>query len=359
MSIGNLFNPKSIALIGASRDEKSVGYGILKNLAMGCVIKCRYCRPFGGKIFPVNPNADEILGMKCYKSILEIKEPVDMAIIAVPTRIAEQQVRLCIRKKVRSVIIVSAGFSETGEKGKRLQEKIALMLKKVKISFLGPNCLGVIRTSNHLNASFAPSIRPKGHIAFVSQSGALADSIIDWAIGERYGFSSIVSVGNAAGKDTSDFIEYFGNDNETKVITIYLEGLKDGRKFMKIAGEVSKKKPIVAVKAGKTPEGSMAVSSHTGNLAGDYEAYMAAFRQSGVIVAESVEEMFDIAKALATQPVPKSNSIAIVTNGGGPGVLCADYCTEFGVKLAGIDKKTINELEKSGRSEERRVGKES
>ena len=224
-----LFNPKSIAVIGASRDEKSAGHGILKSLVQGCVMKCKYCIPFKGRILPVNPNAKEILGLKCYSSIKDIRGQIDMAIIAVPASIVEKEVDICIKKEVKAVIIISAGFSETGEEGVILQERIALKLQKSNICFLGPNCLGIIRTRTHLNASFAPSMPPQGSIAFISQSGGLADSIIDWSIGERYGFSAIVSVGNAAGMDISDFIEYFGSDKETKVITVYIEGLKSGK----------------------------------------------------------------------------------------------------------------------------------
>ncbi len=348
MSIKHIFNPKSISVIGASRDPKSVGYGILKNLVKGCVLRCKYCSPFIGKVFAVNPFAEEILGIRCEKSILNIKDKIDIAIIATPVAIVENQVNLCIKKGVNGVIIVSAGFSEIGERGKRLQDKIVNRLRKAKITLIGPNCLGIIRTSTHLNASFAPSMPPKGDIAFISQSGALIDSIIDWAIEERYGLSSIVSLGNSADKDASDFIEYFGKDKETKVITVYMEGLKDGKKFLNVSSRIGKKKPIIVVKAGRTMHGAKAVSSHTGSLAGDYEVYKSAFKQARVILTESIEEMFDLAKALSTQPIPKKNSIAIITNGGGAGVLCADYCAEFGVKLAEIDKNTIEELNKSG-----------
>lgn len=348
MSLKEIFNPRSIAVIGASRDEKSAGNGIMQNLVKGGVMKFKYSYPFKGAIYPVNPNADKILGLRCYKSISDISGKVSIAIIVVPARIVEAQIDLCIKKKVKGIIIISSGFSESGGDGKLVQDRITAKLRKNKIGLIGPNCLGIIRTANHLNASFAPSTPPKGNIAFISQSGALADSIIDWAIEERYGFSSIVSVGNAASLGISDFIDYFGTDPETKVITVYLEGLNDGREFIRAASRVSRTKPIIVIKSGKTVSGKKAISSHTGSLAGDYEVYKAAFRQSNVILAESVEEMFDIAKAFATQPIPKKNSIAIVTNGGGPGVLCADYCTEFGVSLVQLDKKTITDLENSG-----------
>lgn len=349
MNPQSLFDPKSIAVIGASRDEKSVGYGILKNLAQGCVMQCNYCMPFGGKVFPVNPNATSLLGLRSFPSLKEIQEKVDLAIIALPAAIVERAVDQCIQKKVKAVIIISAGFSEIGKKGALLQQRIARKLMKSGICLLGPNCLGIVRTSNHLNASFAPSMPPRGSVAFISQSGGLADSVIDWSIGQRYGFSSIVSVGNAAGMDLCDFIEYFGNDKETKVITLYIEGLISGKKFMDTASRVSKKKPIIVIKAGKTEKGTKAVSSHTGSLAGDYEVYKAAFGQCGVMIAESVEEMFDVAKALSTQPIPKKNAIAIITNGGGPGVLCADYCTEFGVDLVTLDQDTVRELLETGK----------
>ncbi|HZX44807.1 MAG TPA: CoA-binding protein [Candidatus Nanoarchaeia archaeon] len=345
MALNDLFNPKSVAVIGASRDTKSAGYGILKNLVEGSFLKCRYGKPFGGKVYAINPNADEILGKNCFPSIARISEPIDLAIIALPVKIVEKEVDNCIKKKVKSIILISTGFAEIGKEGKAIQDRIAGKLKKRKIDLLGPNCLGIIRTSTHLNATFAPSMPPPGKIAFISQSGALANSVIDWAIEERYGFSSIVSIGNQADKDIPDFIEYFARDEETKVITLYIEGLKDGKKFLNIAKKA--KKPIIAIKSGKTAHGKSAVSSHTGSLAGDYEVYQAAFKQAGVILAESVEEMFDIAKALASQPIPTKNAIAIVTNGGGPGVLCADYCSENGVNLITLEKNTIKELESS------------
>ncbi|MBI2545556.1 CoA-binding protein [Candidatus Woesearchaeota archaeon] len=346
--LSSLFNPRTIALIGASRDPKSVGYGLAKNLLEGCVMRCRYCAPFLGKVFLVNPFADKILGASCHRILAQVKEQIDLAIIATPAPLVEDQVDACIKKRVKGVIIISAGFAEFSAQGRESQERIVKKLRRAKIPLIGPNCLGIIRTSTHLNASFAPSMPPKGNVAFVSQSGALADSIIDWAIEESYGFSSIVSLGNSADRDVSDFIEYFAEDLETKVIALYIESIRDGRRFLKVAGSVSKKKPIIVLKAGKTLRGVKAISSHTGNLAGDYDIYKAAFRQAGVVLAESVEEMFDIAKVFATQPVPKKNAIAIVTNGGGPGVLCADYCSEFGINLVELDKATIKELDRSG-----------
>jgi len=265
-----------------------------------------------------------------------------------PAKIVYSIVKECIQKKVRGIIIISAGFAELNGEGKKLQDKIVEDLKKAKIPLIGPNCLGIIRPSVNLNASFAPSMPPKGKIAFISQSGAIADSIIDWAIERRYGFSVLVSYGNRADLDVYDFLEWLEKDPETKAIALYIEGIKEGKKFMDVASKVSKKKPIIALKAGRTEQGSTAISSHTGSLAGSYEIYKAAFKQSGVMIAETIEDLFDLAKALANQPVCKENAVAIVTNGGGCGVLCADYCSELGVNLVDLKKSTLTKLEKTG-----------
>jgi len=349
MNLDRIFNPRTVALIGASRDAGSVGYGILKNLVKGCVFASEYCKAFKGKIFAVNPNADKILDLKCYKNIKDIEEDIDLAVIAVPARFVAKVLKDCVSKKVGGVIVISAGFAELGEKGKKMQEEIASIARKAKIPMIGPNCLGVIRPLINLNASFAPSMPPKGKIAFISQSGALADSIIDWAIAERYGFSALVSYGNKAMLDCYDFLEWLEKDEETKAIALYIEGVNDGRRFMEIAKRVSKKKPIVVLKAGRTEKGIHAIASHTGSLAGSYEIYKAAFKQSNVFVANTVEELFDIAKAFANQPSCKKNAVGIVTNGGGCGVLCADFCEELGVNVVELKKSTVNKLDKSGK----------
>lgn len=346
-NLNQIFKPKSIAIIGASRDPDSVGQSVLRNLVKGCVFECEYCRPFLGKVYPINPFAEEILGIKCYKNINDIKDKVDLAIICVPAKFVLKVVKDCVKKRVKGVIIISSGFAETGKKGRKLQDKIVKVLRKANTPLIGPNCLGIIRPSSNLNASFAPSMPPQGNITFISQSGALADSIIDWAIKERYGFSTVVSYGNRADLDVHDFIKYFAADKETRAITLYLESVEDGKGFMKIAKKVTKKKPILALKAGKTSHGKKAIASHTGSLAGDYKVYEAAFKQSGIMVADTVEELFDNAKALANQPACKRNAVAIITNGGGCGVLAADYCEELGIKLVELKKSTIKKLDKS------------
>ena len=349
MKLDPIFNPKGIAVIGASRDPASVGYGILKNLIKGCVFENEYCKPFKGRIYAVNPNADEILGITSFPKITDIKEDVDLAIIAVPAKLVPIVMKDCAEKKVKGIITISAGFAELGDEGKKLQEQIKEIAQKANIPLIGPNCLGVIRPSANLNASFAPSMPPEGNIAFVSQSGAIADSIIDWAIENRYGFSTIISYGNRADLDVHDFLEYLAEDEETKAIALYVEGIDDGKRFMEIASKVSKTKPIVILKAGRTEKGSHAIASHTGSLAGTYEIYNTAFKQSNVIIADTIEELFDISKALADQPPCKENAVAIVTNGGGCGVLAADHCSELGINIPELKASTIKKLDATGK----------
>ncbi len=331
-----VFNPRSIAVIGASSEINSVGWGLVKNTLEGKRKR---------KIFAVNPYRKKVLGIKCLPSIKSIKGLVDLALIAVPAKIVPRVVKECCQKKVGGIVIISAGFAEKDKKGRILQEKVKNITQKASIPLIGPNCLGVIRPAINLNASFASASPKKGEIGFISQSGALIDSIIDQSLLESYGFSSIISYGNQADLSLSDFLEWLGENKETKVITLYLEGLKDGRRFLKIASRVSKLKPIVVIKAGRTEIGKKAISSHTASLAGDYQIYKAAFHQSGLVEVETLEELFDTAKALAWQPRIK-NGIAIITNGGGCGVLLADYCQELSIKLPKLKKRTIQKIEK-------------
>lgn len=347
--LNGLFRPKSIALIGASRDPTSVGQGILKSLIDGSFFKTENAKPFKGKVYPINPNADEVLGIKCYKSISDIKEKIDLAIIAIPAKYVPGTLELCGQKKVPFAIIISAGFKEVGHEGQLLEEQILITSKKYDIRLVGPNCLGIVSPCNNMNASFGVATPPCGDIAFISQSGAIADSVIDWAIENRYGFSHIISLGNSADLDVSDFLEYLGQDQGTNAIAIYSEGIRDGQKFMRIAKVVSKKKPIIILKSGKTTSGAKAAASHTGSLAGSYEAYLAAFKQCGVTVANNVEELFDYAKTLAQMPICKNEGIVIVTNAGGVGVLTTDYCETYKVKLAELKNESLFALDMSGK----------
>ncbi|MBI3036331.1 acetate--CoA ligase family protein [Candidatus Woesearchaeota archaeon] len=347
-AVTKFFTPTSVAVIGASRHAESVGQSIMRNLTLGCVHRCEYCRPFLGKLFPVNPFATEILGFKCYPSVSSIPEDVDMAIVAVPHAIVMKAVDDCIKKKVKSAIIISSGFGEFNEEGRRLQAKMTDKLKKARIPMLGPNCLGIVRPAHNLNASFGPSMPPKGSVAFVSQSGALADSIIDWSIQARYGFSAIVSYGNKAMLDCYDFFDFFANDEETRSVAIYIEGVNNGRAFFEKLRQLVIKKPVVVLKGGRTSSGTSAAATHTASLAGDAKVFEAAVRQTGAVIADTVEELFDLAKVLAEQPVCSGNGIGIVTNGGGCGVICSDYCDELGVKLPQLSKDVLKAFDKSG-----------
>ncbi len=336
-AIDNLFNPRSVAVIGASRHPGKVGYAVLYNLVYG---------GYGGKIFPINPNADEILGLQCYPSALKVPEEIDLAVITVPNRLVPEVMEQLGQKGVPTAIIISAGFKETGGEGVKLEREVVKIAKKHGIRFLGPNCFGVIDTWNSLNTTFSAQSPLKGHIAFISQSGALCISILNQGIMEKIGFSKFINLGNKADIDETDLIEYLGNDPKTKVITLYLEDIRDGRKFVKVAREVVKKKPILVIKSGRTEEGGRAVSSHTGSLAGMDIAYETAFKQTGVMRAYRIDELFDAAEAFARVPLPKSENIAIITNGGGVGVLLADAASLNGLKFARFTQKTIEELHK-------------
>lgn len=327
-----IFNPKSIALIGASDELGTVGLGLAENLLEGKELR---------KIYFVNPKRKEVLGIKCFDSILDIKEKIDLVIIAVPSKIVKNIVFDCCEKKVGSIIVISSGFKEAGKI--KEEEEIRDIARKYKIPLIGPNCLGIINPSINLNASFAPITPKKGNIAFLSQSGALLDSVVDK---NKLGFSKVISYGNEADMDLNDFIEYLKTDIETKVISIYFEGIKDGRRFMRVAKEVSKIKPIVAIKSGRSDKGKEAVGTHTGTLAGDYSVYQTAMKQSGVILVDTLEELFDVSLSLSSLPKCE-NGIGIVTNGGGLGVLAVDYCSEMGIEIPSLSKTTISSLEKN------------
>ncbi|NYZ77799.1 CoA-binding protein [Candidatus Micrarchaeota archaeon] len=352
-AISVLMNPRSIAVIGASRDPDSVGHGVLLSLLNGCVRKNGECKSFGGRVYAVNPNADEILGVKCFPTVQAIPEPVDVAVIAVPAKIVPNVMRSCAAKKIRVAVVISAGFAELGvdSEGAVLQKQVLEIARRNGIRVLGPNVLGLLRPPTGLNASFAPSAPPSGGIAFVTQSGALADSEIDVALRERHGFSAIVSLGNQADFDASDFIEWFSRDGETKSIAVYLEGLRagEGRKFLRAARNAAKKKPVIVLKGGRSVEGARAVSSHTAVLAGSPKVFDSVLAQAGCIRAEGFEDLFDLTNALALQPRAKQNAVAVVTNGGGAGVLCADYAREFGLNLVPLRRETIEKIDASGK----------
>ena len=339
--LDSFFKPKSVAIIGASHDREKLGSIILWN----------FIENFDGKIYPINPNTAPIFNKKVYSSINKVPGKVDLAIIVVPAQIVPNVLKQCIKKRVKSVIVITAGFSEIGREGKLLEEKCKKIIKKSKIRLLGVNCIGVYDPYTNVDTLFLSRERcgrpKKGNIAFITQSGAVGSTILDWLSEQNIGISKFVSYGNATDINETDLIKYLGKDKKTKVITVYLEGIKgNAREFMDVCLKVSKKKPIIILKAGKTKKGTEAVSSHTGSLAGSGRIYSAAFKQVGVIEANSWEELFDFAKAFSTQNIPKGNKIAVITDGGGFGVLTADAAEKQGLNLAKPSQKLKKKISK-------------
>ncbi len=327
-----LFDPKSVAVIGASPKEGKVGNTILKNLLQG----------FEGQLYPINPSYDDILDIKCYPSIQDAP-PADLAIIAIPAEGVVDAVKQCGKKGTKNVVVISAGFKETGKEGSMLERNVVRAAERYDVNLVGPNCLGIINTHLNLNATFSRTIPPRGDVAFLSQSGAFILAIIDWAVSQNIGFSKIVSLGNEAVLDESDFIEWLAKDKQTKAIIVYLEGIKNGRRFIKVARKVSKQKPIIVMKSGKTDAGARAASSHTGSIAGSYTAFQAAFQQSKVVQANSIEEIFDYSMVLSSVQDFKGK-VGIITNSGGPGVMAADAIDDFDLELANFHKETLKKL---------------
>ena len=334
-SLSLFFRPSSVAVIGASRDPEKLGYAVLANLKDG---------GFSGALYPVNPKAEEILGLKAYPTVLDIPGPVDLAVIVIPYPLVPEALRQCGEKGVPAAVVISAGFREAGREGLERELELVQIARQYHIRLIGPNCLGVIDTHTPLNATFAAGMPPGGPIAFMSQSGALGTAVLDMALAGRIGFSRFVSLGNKADVNEVDLLEAWEDDPGSRVILAYIEGLPDGQKFMEVARRVTRKKPVVAVKSGVTRSGARAVSSHTGSLAGSEAAYHAAFRQAGVIRAESMEHLFDLALAFAYQPLPRGDRIAIVTNAGGPGILATDALEHAGLQLARFRPETVQAL---------------
>jgi acetyltransferase len=329
------FTPDSVAVIGASRDEEKLGYAVLHNIQKA---------GFPGQLYPVNPKADEILGLPAYPSVLEIPDPVDLAIIVIPQKYVLGALEECGQKGIPSVVIISAGFREAGREGLEAELKLVEIAEDYGIRLIGPNCLGVINTSSPLNATFATDIPPAGPMAFMSQSGALGTAVLDMAMAGHIGFSKFVSLGNKADVSEIDLLEAWGQDPESRVILIYVEGVPNGQEFIRVAKRVTRDKPVVAIKSGVTASGSRAVSSHTGSLAGSEAAYKAAFNQAGIIRATSMEALFDYARAFAYQPLLMGDNIAIVTNAGGPGILATDALEHHGLEIPRLSGETTEAL---------------
>ena len=335
-NLDRIFNPQSVAIIGASDVEGSVGYLIVKNFTQ---------LGYAGKYYFVNIRKPEIFGVKTYKSVDKISEPIDLAIIATPAKTVQEVMEQCGKAHVKGAIIVSAGFKETGPEGVDLEKAVQETAKKYGIRVIGPNCIGVIRPRINLNASFLDKMPKSGNIAFLSQSGALGSAILDWAIHENIGLSNFVSVGSMVDVDFGDLIDYFGSDPKTKSIIMYVEGITDARKFMSAARHFSRTKPIIVVKAGKYPESSRAAASHTGSVSGDDDIYDAAFKRAGIVRVEDINDLFNAAQVLGTQPLPKGLRLAIITNAGGAGVMATDALIARGGKLAKLSDKTMDLLD--------------
>jgi acetyltransferase len=346
--LDTFFKPSSVAIIGASDTKGKVGNIVINNILYGSREneQQNVLGGFKGEIYPINPKSKKISGLDAYPSLKEIPNPVDMAVVCIPPKFVKDAIQDCGDKGVKSVVIITAGFSEMDEEGKKVEKEILEIAGKNNIRVIGPNCLGVISTYADLNACFGDAVPMRGPISFASQSGALCTSIIQYSFEEFLGFSNFVSIGNKSDVDDADLIEYFHSDPNTRCIMLYIESLKNARKFFLTARKVVRDKPIVAFKSGYTEEGAKATSSHTGSIAGSDAAYEAAFRQSGVFRARTLSQLFDASRALAYMPVPKGENIAILTNAGGPGVLAADTAYSLGMKLGKLGDDTMEQLNK-------------
>ncbi len=333
--LAEFFAPRSVAVVGASRDPGKVGHAVFANLLEG---------GFTGPIYPVNPSAPEILGHTAYASLSALPERVDLAVVVVPASRATAVIAECGSLGIPAAIVISAGFRETGPAGAALEREMVAEAREHDVRILGPNCLGLIATRNGLNASFAPIMPSKGSISFLSQSGALGTAILDWAAGERIGLAHFVSLGNKADVSEVDLVRAWTEDPDTGVVVAYLEAISDGRAFVEAVSTLVERVPFIALTAGSSDAGARAVSSHTGSLAGSRAAYTAAFRKAGAIAAGTVEELFDFAEGFARQPLPSRPGTVILTNAGGPAILATDACEEYGVALATLESETTAAL---------------
>ncbi|MCX7607810.1 MAG: acetate--CoA ligase family protein [Anaerolineales bacterium] len=327
------FKPRGIAVIGASADPEKIGHGVLKNLL----------HPefgFRGPIYPVNPKASEILGLPCYPSVLDVPDPLDLAVIVVPSAAAPAVMEDCGRRGVKATIILSGGFRETGPEGAERERQCVEIAARYGMRLMGPNCIGVMDMHTPVNTTFVAGITRPGKIDFVSQSGALCGGILDWAQARGINFSRFLSIGNKAEVNEADLMRYLAEDEESRVLAVYVEDVKDGADFLEAARYAAARKPVLILKGGRSQSGQAATASHTGALAGAHAAFAAAAKQSGLIEFHSVESMFNAALALAHQPLLCGDRVAVLTNAGGPAVLAADALESVGLKLAAVSPET-------------------
>ncbi len=333
-----IFAPQSVALLGASPNPNRLGHQVFKNIVE---------HGYQGRIYPIHPTASSVLGLTAYPSVLDVPDPIDLAIIVIATDHVLAAVEQCGQKGVKGLIVITAGFKEVGGEGKERERQLLEVVRRYGMRMVGPNCLGIIDTISKLNATFAALMPADGEIAFMSQSGALCTAILDWSKTAGIGFSRFVSLGNKADVDEVTLLQAWNEDPHSKVILAYLEGITNGPGFVQVARQVTQRTPVVAIKSGATAAGTRAVSSHTGSLTGSESAYEAAFAQSGIIRASSMEELFDCALAFAYQPPMTGNRVAIVTNAGGPGIIAADAIERSGwLTMAEFTSETIQRLQR-------------
>lgn len=334
-SLDRILNPSSVALIGASKDPMKWGHMLLSNIMKG---------GYQGKIYPINPSADEIDGLKCYPNIKDVPEHVDLAILVVPGQAVPQVTKDCVDKGVSGAVVITSGFGETGAEGKKLQDEMVRIARQGKLRIIGPNCMGICSSPAKLSAIMIPFLHERGDVAFISQSGGYGEQLYLRAASVGIGISKFISSGNEADLIGADYLEYFGNDDSVKLIAMYIEGVRDGRRFLNIAREVSKKKPIVVMKVGTTEVGGRAAASHTGAMAGSDKIYDDAFKQMGILRIQNAEEMFDVIKALLYCPLPKGNRMGVIANSGGVCVETIDRCVELGLDVPTLPPETQQKI---------------
>ncbi len=332
MTFEAFFNPRGVVVIGASTKPHKLGYGVARNLVAS---------GYGGALHFVNPRGGELFGRPLLRDLAEVPDPIDLAVLVVPAAAAPETVRACGARGIPAAVLISGGFRETGPQGAALEEAVQQAVRETGIRLIGPNCIGLLDTHLPLDTTFLPPPMPRaGDLAFLSHSGATCAAVIDWAREQGFGFSRLVSLGNQADVTETDLLPLMAEDPHTRVITCYFEGISDGRRFVETAAEVTRRKPVLVLKAGRFAAGQRAAASHTGALAGAETAFQAAFEKSGVLRADTVEEMFDWARALAWQPLPRGPRTAVLTNAGGPGVIAADALEAEGLQLADLSPQT-------------------
>ncbi|MEM2133733.1 MAG: acetate--CoA ligase family protein [Candidatus Freyarchaeota archaeon] len=332
-----IFEPKSVVLIGASNNPLKWGWVILSNILS---------HGYSGSVYPINPKEDNILGLKTYRTVFQVPEEVDLAIVVRPAEAVPKHIEECVEKGVKSAIVLAGGFRETGREGEQLEREVVDIARRGNLLIVGPNTMGVYSAKVNLLAIMSPITVMKGEVSFISMSGNIGVNLLSMGSTENVGFNKFVSVGNQADITLEEYLKYFGDDPETKIILIYIEGLRKGKTFMEVAEKITERKPIIVFKAGKSAAGAKAARSHSGALAGSNMIYDAVFKQAGVIKAQTINGMLDLAKAFLHLPLPKGNRVGIVSWGGGYGVVAADACEEAGLAIPNIQEKTIQELDK-------------